>query len=368
MWIWLLPLLVVCLLLLGPRWTRARCTVTSKAFLFSGQKAEAQVQVVLQTWVPLYARLEGDGSAPLGVMAWGGRAIVWGRWRLEDKLLLLARRRGEYHLPGVRVFVRDLLGVLEREVHLSLERGTVVVYPEVHPVLLPHLKRTLLADGHPAEGGMEDATRFVGVRAYTPGDPLRHLHWKATARYGQLMMREFERVKSSAIWLHLDLQGEGRIGEVYLEHAASLAASLLRAAFEEGLAVGLSLGDKAIPVGLGATHEQRLLAVLGRARPQQNPMPVPDPDPGINLILVTMLASAKVLEGALRARARTSQVHLVALPEGFFLWPGERGRRVFGMTDGVQQLLRKRNRLVSEGVQVHILRGNQSVLGLVHQP
>lgn len=148
----------------------------------------------------------------------------------------------------------------------------------------------------------------------------------------------------------------------------TLAASLLRAASEEGIAVGLSLGDKAIPVGFGAIHEQRLLAEQGRARPQQNPTPVHDPEPGTNLILVTMLASAKVLEGALRARARTSQVHLVALPEGFFLWPGEKGRRVFGMTDGVQQLLRKRNHLVSEGVQVHILRGNQSVLGLGHQP
>jgi len=178
------------------------------------------------------------------------------------------------------------------------------------------------------------------------------------------MMREFERVKSSAVWLHLDLQGVGRMGAVYLEHATSLAASLLRAACEDGLAVGLSLGDRTLPVGFGPVHEQRLLAELGRAQPQPDPRPVPLPDPGTNLILLTMLASGKVLEGALRARARSAQVHLVALPEGFFLWPGERGRRVFGLSDGVQRLLEKRAYLVAEGVQVHILRGNQSVLKL----
>lgn len=365
MWLWLLPLFFAALLVLGPRWARARCgVVASKPFLFSGQKAEAHLQLVLQTWVPLYVRVEGEGSAPLGVRAWGGRALVWGEWRLEQAIALLARRRGEHALPAVRLFVRDVLGVLEREVEVRLERGAVVVYPAIHPVLLPNLRRTLLADGHPAVGGMEDATRFVGVRAYVPGDPLRHLHWKATARQGQPMMREFERVKSSAVWLHLDLQGVGRTGVVYLEHATSLAASLLRAASEDGLAVGLSLGDRTLPVGFGPVHEQRLLSELGRAQPQPDPTPVPEPDPGTNLILLTMLASGKVLEGALRARARSAQVHLVALPEGYFLWPGERGRRVFGLSDGVQRLLQKRAYLVAEGVQVHILRGNQSVLEL----
>lgn len=365
MWVWLLPLLVVGLLVFGPRWARARSSVnTPKPFLFKGQTAEARLQVVLQTWIPLYARLEGEGSASLGVLPWGGRALVWGNWQLDQTISLRAWRRGEHALPGVRLYLRDVLGLLEREVPLNPARASVVVYPQIHPVLLPSLKRTLMADGHPVSGGLEDATRFVGVRAYTPGDPLRHLHWKATARHGQLMLREFERAKSSAVWLHLDLQGTGKPGAVYLEHACSLAASLIRAASEEGLAVGLSLGQKTLPAGYGSAHEQRLLVELGRARLQDDVASIPEPGPGVNLILLTMLASGKVLEGALRARAQASQVHLVALPEGFFLWPGEKGRRVFGLSDGVQQLLKKRAFLVAEGVRVHILRGNQSVLEL----
>lgn len=365
MWAWLLLVFVAGLLLAGPRWARARASVsTSKHGLFLGRNAEAPLQIVLQSWIPLYARLEGEGSAPLGVLPWSGRILMWGEWRLEQTISLLARRRGEHALPGVRLYVRDVLGVFERELQLSLERSSVVVYPEIRQILLPDLKRTFLADGRPAEGGMVDATRFVGVRAYTPGDPLRHLHWKATARHGQLMLREFERVKSSAVWLHLDLQGFGKQGMVYLEHATSLAASLLLAASEEGLAVGLTLGGKSLPLGFGSIHEQRLLVELGRAALQEDPMPVPEPDPGTNLILITMLASARVLEGALRARARASQVHLVALPEGFFLWPGEKGRRIFGLSDEVHRLLQKRAYLAAEGVQVHILRGNQSVLKL----
>ncbi len=71
---------------------------------------------------------------------------------------------------------------------------------------------------------------FYGVREYRRGDPLRHVHWRSTARTGQLMVREFEREPGSLLSV-LVVNGKGRDagpwGDTALDNAARIAASLL---------------------------------------------------------------------------------------------------------------------------------------------
>jgi uncharacterized protein (DUF58 family) len=365
----MLALFVLLLLLLGllysPRLARGAVSlVAEQARLFPGRKGRGRLELHLRCPVPLYVRLEREGQSSLSLLPGGLRGLAWGEWRLREELHYSPRRRGEHPLPRVRVFVKDLLGLREHELELPQERASVLAYPEAFPLDSPEFRLTLLADGPEAAGGLEDPSRFTGVREYLPGDPLHRLHWKATAHWGRLMVREWARVKSSGVWLHLDLQAQGRPGEVYVEHAASLAASLLIAAERDGLAFGLSLAEHQIPLGRGAEHLARMLRALALAEAEEAPRAVPVPPPGVNLILLTQEASSGVIEGALRARARASRVHLIALPEGFYLRPGEGGRPVFGKTDGVLRLLKKRSLLEGEGVRVHILRGNQNIVSV----
>ena len=81
----------------------------------------------------------------------------------------------------------------------------------------------------------------------------------------------------------------------------------------------------------------------------------------------TIWCSASVLPPARgrRARATASRVVIVAVPEGFYLEPGETPRRQWvGAPDTVRELERRAGVLAEAGVLVFVLRGNQSVLRL----
>jgi uncharacterized protein (DUF58 family) len=78
-----------------------------------------------------------------------------------------------------------------------------------------------------------------GVRAYVAGDPIRIVHWPATARWGEVMVKEMEDPAAPELVIVVDLRGRPE----RTESAASLAAGLARAAMELGLAVSLHTAE-----------------------------------------------------------------------------------------------------------------------------
>ena len=365
MWVvWLILILLAVGLMLAPRQVRAQVSwAASPGRLFPGRSGLAQFSLVLHSRWPVWIRLELPGQPGLSLLPDGATALVWGRWHWQAGRPFQSRQRGVYSLPQPQLWVRDLWGIREQAVTLPATACPVVVFPDRFLLESPQFVYTLLADGPPAPQGLEDASRQAGIRSYQAGDPLSRLHWKATARHGQPMVRQFEQVKSSGLWLHLDLNQfpGGTLGQYYLEHATSLAASLLIEADRRGLACGLSVGPQQRPPQPGQL--ETLLEDLARLEntPQERAQEVPLPPPGINLIILSLLAPQEVIGGALKARARASRVHLVVLPEGYYLQPGQQGRAVFGQTDGVLRLQATRQLLEAEGVRVHLVRGNQEI-------
>jgi uncharacterized protein (DUF58 family) len=108
-----------------------------------------------------------------------------------------------------------------------------------------------------------DATRLVGVsddvggtRAYVPGDDMRHVHWKSTARLDQLVVKEYHRaaqLQSAVIWdgTAQTTWGDGMVTST--EWGLCLTASLCRALIEAGRPCGLlRLDDEPLLVSLPA--------------------------------------------------------------------------------------------------------------------
>jgi uncharacterized protein (DUF58 family) len=365
MWVaWLILILLAIVLMLAPRQVRAQARwVAQPGRLFPGRSGLAQFRLEVYSPWPIWVRLELPGQPGLSMLPEGAAALVWGRWHWQISHPFLGRQRGVYPLPEPQLWVRDLWGLRESRAGLTADRIEVVVYPAHFDLESPKFVYTLLADGPPAPQGLEDASRQAGIRSYQSGDPLSRLHWKATARHGQPMVRQFEQVRSSGLWVHLDLNQfpGGTLGKYYLEHATALAASLLIEADRRGLACGLSAGPQQRPPQPGQL--ELLLEQLARLEnaPREQAQEVPLPPPGINLVILSMLAPQDVIGGALKARARASRVHLVVLPEGYYLQPGQQGRAVFGQTDGVLRLHTTRRLLEAEGVRVHLIRGNQEI-------
>ena len=60
-----------------------------------------------------------------------------------------------------------------------------------------------------AHGRLEPGGEFLNLRDYEPGDDLRHVHWRSTARRGQLMVRQNEARRRTPVLVMLDVRPGG---------------------------------------------------------------------------------------------------------------------------------------------------------------
>jgi uncharacterized protein (DUF58 family) len=122
--------------------------------------------------------------------------------RVQQHVPMTFPRRGIYSQEAFRIVTRFPFGFLQkaRRVHLKSE---ALVYPSVEPTrdffeILPGMQGALESL---AKGRGQD---LYALRDYQPRDSSRHVHWKASARLGSLMVREFTREDDCRVVLVLD--------------------------------------------------------------------------------------------------------------------------------------------------------------------
>ena len=116
--------------------------------------------------------------------------------------------RGDYTVGPFRVVVTDPLGLARAERSAPGE-ASLVVTPRITP-LLDVAYAAQLDQGVSARRQLRSdrTVRDVTAREYRPGDPLRHMHWRATAHHGELMVRQEEHQERSRALLLLDTRAE----------------------------------------------------------------------------------------------------------------------------------------------------------------
>lgn len=178
-----------------------------------------------------------------------GLAILRSRWtvgsyeRVVRHLTIAADRRGSYALGPVRVTVADPFGYgLAIEEHE--DRATLIVRPRTLPVRLLGQQHAQAGDLRTRHSLFEDPALFAGVRPYRPGDPMRRVHWRATARTGTPVSKRFDPSRLESLLVALDVQTmSGTIWESDDEMVESLmvaASSLVRHSLIEGASCGLA--------------------------------------------------------------------------------------------------------------------------------
>ncbi|MEU4221700.1 DUF58 domain-containing protein [Actinoplanes sp. NPDC026623] len=174
--------------------------------------------------------------------------------------------RGRFPVGPLQVAREDPFG-LARAWHDAGGRATLTVHPRLWPARPD--------GGHsrsPAPGPAEDhlwqgSAEPRGVREYLPGDEVRHLHWKATAHTGRLMVRETADPRQARLTVLLDTRRRS-LAPADFEEAVDVAASLLSAAGRAGLRVRLLTADgREMPlealVDLGQDDSGTLTAATG---------------------------------------------------------------------------------------------------------
>jgi uncharacterized protein (DUF58 family) len=237
---------------------------------------------------------------------------------------LPTERRGVFEIGPLTAHLRDPFGLAENVVEAA-PATKLTVYPKVVPIEpLPH---TL---GHDPHAGADHPTAlgrggedFYGLREYQTGDDLRRVHWKSTARTGELMIRQDEMPWQGRATVVLDLRLSVH-DAVTLERAISAAASIVSACWKHRSLVRLAATD-GTDSGFAAGHDHvdAILEYLATADVESKGGLVPLVDPlrrdgnGGALAVITTAGATDADLGAVgQLRGRFGGITLVVVESG----------------------------------------------------
>ena len=254
---------------------------------FPGEEVELIVRVSNRKLLPL-AWLEINDGLPLqlpavnltsGELSEGtlknSISLLWYR-RASWRYHLRCMQRGYYALGPVTLHSGDIFGFYPRSV-VSVEVSRLIVYPKIFPLAgldLPPIQP--LGEMKASYRIFQDPTRAIGVRSYIPGDPFKHIHWKASARHQHLQVKVFEpsTTLQAILWLAVDSFDSGEQGDGVedFELAVSMMASLANHFIEHGYPVGMFANtclpgsDMSIRVLPGVSHDHliNILEILAK--------------------------------------------------------------------------------------------------------
>jgi uncharacterized protein (DUF58 family) len=175
----------------------------------------------------------------------------------ESKIFILpvsTERRGQVTLErfGVRTLFPFELFRSWAWLHMDIS-GLVYPAPAEHA---PQPPPTMSAKGHRQHDarGEED---FAGLRKYHAGDSPRHVAWKAFARSGQLLSKQFAGADTSSQWFDFD-----EIDAVDIEQRLSILTRWIVDSDRTLEDYGLRLPGAEFPPAHGDAHRRRCLEAL----------------------------------------------------------------------------------------------------------
>jgi len=202
--------------------------------IFHGESTEVVISVENDGWLPvpwvtLHDRAPLDLSTPEPNS--GRRRVVspGPGETIEVRYKLRGRRRGYHAIGPLEAVTGDLLGLAERGL-ARIEPDFLTVYPKIVPLAslgLPTRSPHALLKSHVPL--FHDPTRLAGTRSYRSGDARRSIHWKATARTGNLMVKQFDPAiaRDTVVCLDLDRRHyDARRRSIAPELAVTVAASI----------------------------------------------------------------------------------------------------------------------------------------------
>lgn len=233
--------------------------------------------------------------------------------------VLSADFRGHYVIEPPVSVVMDELNLRGRKIDDATKSSYLTVFPPVEDLSdFPIGSRSSQPEiGAYRSGSVGVGTEFFGIRDYSPGDDLRRINWKASARSEFLLSNEYEREHVVNIYLIADLTSTLR-GDLrwVVRTSASIATYLLKTRNRLGLIV---LGEGISHVRIESGHRQllRVLDKLVIAEPggtgEVNPYlrRLLDNMPRCEIFLVSPLKSESIADTIIEVRHKQAQVSLI---------------------------------------------------------
>jgi uncharacterized protein (DUF58 family) len=237
---------------------------------------EIDVELTVTNSGPAGALLCVTDGPPVGLTPVDGRVQLLGRLPARGTKVIsyvVLAGRGLHSFGEVQVRIWSPLGLAMHESHVRLETA-VKVHPrseKLDPITIrPQRTRAFAGPVKANRGGQ--GLDFFGCRAYTPGDDVRRINWRAYARQDSLIINEYELERIADVNVILDARAKSHAqldGETTFDHSVRAAASLASHFLDQGNNVGLLVyGDyvKWTFPGIGRLQQERILDELAEAR------------------------------------------------------------------------------------------------------
>ena len=208
----------------------------------------------------------GLGRGPEALVAHIGRGGV-----AEGAVELLAQRRGRLILPWAHVHSLWPLGLFRKGARIGVDLE-VLVFPEIFPAAKGAARQAGRTGDRPS-GRRGLGHELLGLRPFRPGDDRRAIHWKQSARTGDLILTERESESGRRLSIVLDnAVGDlaDRRDSARFEHLVSEAATAADHSLGRGFEVELVTREGRVSYGRGRRHRLRILRALAllEARPR----------------------------------------------------------------------------------------------------
>lgn len=298
-------ILISVMLIIGVSLLWGRCSFTgltfshrlSREYAFFGERLEYSQEITNNKLLPLpwlmvetevpsdVGFLKGRPSAHYKVKRKMLSALFSALWyeKITRKYPILCEDRGYYFFGPTRILSGDIFGFATKSMINNMP-AKLVVYPRILDV------KTESGMNYSPAGSLvrksyvfKDSYNVSGTRDYVPGDSIRSIDWKATARMDRLMVREHDASfnKKAAVFLNINtyrFPWEG-IDVNLLELSIMTAASVVNKAVSEGFDVMFLSNARVmsedmdtelttcIPYGRGISHLKVILESLARMHP-----------------------------------------------------------------------------------------------------
>ncbi|OPA80051.1 hypothetical protein BVG16_04685 [Paenibacillus selenitireducens] len=242
--------------------------------------------------------------------------------------------RGIYHLQSATMTAGDVFGVFDsvRMIPLDLE---LTVFPEIIAMRdIPFSNKSWIGDITVRRWMLEDPFWKSGVRPYLPGDSLKSVHWKATARTNQLQVHQFDYTADRKLMILVNFETTERMWSKVtrpeaVERALSYAASIANVTVTQGIETGfacngttksLQKGQAVIlPPGAGSHHLTNMFETMAQLELELSSsfhtfLESWEDSSGTDFILITPIPLIEVENKISRMRMRGNGVEIIEIP------------------------------------------------------
>jgi uncharacterized protein (DUF58 family) len=196
--------------------------------------------------------------------------------RVKRRFPMRCDERGAFVFGPTRIRSGDLFGFFRRETQID-KLDYLLVYPRLVPLeKLGIRSQQLFGDIRLKQHLFQDPVLTAGVREYLPGDSLKRIHWKSTARLGRLQTKIYEPTTTVDISIFFDVRtlkaplwgSNYQLQELGIIATASIAQHALNAGFRVGLYVNqitrFSQGMVSVPHSQHPDQMPRILEALAQ--------------------------------------------------------------------------------------------------------